>query len=310
MALPLPDFYQPKRVGTRFLPEVRQAIQAGQAAGLPTAESDPTRRLLLLIDAQIDFIHTDGALCVPGAIEDTRRTIEWLLRHVAEITHIICSLDSHVPFQIFYPTWWRDADGHLPPPYTPIAFDDVVRGRWAPTFETEWSIEYVRHLEQESKKQLMIWPYHTMIGAPGHNLEPSLFEALAYHSGAREAQPEYVIKGLIPKTEFYSLLEPEVQVPDDPGGTLNTTLLEHLTGFDQIYIAGQAKSHCVLETLATIVKHYGEDHRTMGKLHLLEDCMSSVVHPQVDFEATARVALDRYQAMGLKRLRSSDPLEG
>lgn len=303
-----PAFYRPERVGTRFAPDVGKAIEAGQAAGLPRADADRPRRLLLLIDAQIDFIYTDGALSVPGAVEDTRRTIEWLLRNAAEVTHIICSLDSHVPLQIFYPTWWRDPEGHLPGPYTAISSADVDQGRWLPALEPDWSVEYVHRLENEAKKQLMIWPYHTMLGSQGHNLEPALFEAIAYHGAARQAQPDYVIKGLIPKTEFYSLFEPEVKVPDDPRGTLNSALLERVIGFDQIYIAGQAKSHCVLETLATFVKHHGEDRRAMGKLHVLEDCMSSVAHRQIDFEAIALAAFDQYEALGLKRIRSGDPL--
>ncbi len=123
-----PEFYQPASVGTRFVPDLDRAVSAGQAAGLSPASDDRQPTLLLLVDAQIDFIHADGALNVPGAVDDTRRTIEWLLRHAGEVTDVAASLDSHVPLQIFYSTWWRNTEGRPPDPYTPITAQQVDDG--------------------------------------------------------------------------------------------------------------------------------------------------------------------------------------
>jgi len=304
-----PTFYTPDSVGSRFTPDLVQAVSAGEAAGFGPPTADQPRRLLLLVDAQIDFIHVDGALGVPGAVDDTRRTIEWLFRHAADITEIAASLDSHVPLQIFYPTWWRNDAGEMPPVYTAIGAQDVDRGVWQPIFEPDWSRDYVRRLATQAKKQLMIWPYHTMLGTPGHNLDPSLYQAIAFHSAARHTQPTFVVKGLIPKTEYYSLLEPEVKVPDDPRGTLNLPFLDRLLSFDRVYVAGQAKSHCVLETLASIVRQGGEAQDSLAKFRLLEDCTSSVSHPEIDFESMAVAELDDFEARGLRRVTSSDPLD-
>lgn len=304
-----PSFYQPDRVGSSYRPDTERAIAAGLAAGLPPAHEDDPTTLLLLVDPQIDFIHTDGALSVPGAVEDTRRTIEWLFTHAGRITTIAASLDSHIPLQIFYPTWWRDPEGQPPEPYTTITRDQVEAGAWRPTRLPEWSSAYVRRLETQSKKQLMIWPYHTMLGTPGHNLTPALYEAIVYHSAARQAEPRYVHKGVIPQTEYYSLLEPEVKVPDDPRGRTNKAFFSYLMGYDRIYLAGQAKSHCVMETLLSIDRLLGDDRRGMGKLRLLEDCTSSVEHPEIDFESLAVEALDQLAARGLKRVVTADPLD-
>jgi nicotinamidase/pyrazinamidase len=304
----LPSFYLPDRVGTRFVPDVGEAVTAGRASGLPPAEADRTRTLLLLVDAQVDFIHEDGALSVPGAVNDTRRTIQWLLMHAAEITDVAASLDSHVPLQIFYPPWWRDDRGYLPDPYTVISAQDVDDGAWQPVFDEAWSKDYVRRLETQAKKQLMIWPYHTMLGTPGHTLEPSLYQAVVFHSAARSSQPTYLIKGLIPQTEYYSLLEPEVKVADDPRGRLNQPFLDRLLGYDRVYVAGQAKSHCVLETLASIARRYQDTPETLSKLRLLEDCTSSVFHPEIDFEALANQTLAHFESWGLQRVTSSDAL--
>jgi nicotinamidase-related amidase len=176
-------------------------------------------------------------------------------------------------------------------------------------FEPEWSVEYAHRLEEHAKKQLMIWPYHTLLGTPGHTITPALYEAFAFHAAARRSQPRFVIKGTIAKTEFYSLLEPEVPVPEDPAGRLNEAFLNELLGYDSIYIAGQAKSHCVLETVASIVRRFGHQPEVMGKLHILTDCTSSVAHPEIDFDAMAHETFERFAGLGVKLVASADPIE-
>ncbi|NDJ75813.1 MAG: nicotinamidase [Chloroflexi bacterium] len=304
----LPDFYRPEQVGTLFAPQMPAAIASGQAAGWAPATEDTRRIILLLVDPQVDFIHQDGALSVPGAVDDTRRTVEWLYRHGAAVTTVASSLDSHYPVQIFSPTWWVDAQGHPPVPFTQITAAEVEAGRWRPVYETDWSVQYVHRLEEQAKKVLMIWPFHTLIGTPGHAITPSLYEAIAYHAAARQVQPIFEIKGTIPKTEHYSLLEPEVKVPDHPQGSLNTAFLDMIAGYDLVYIAGQAKSHCVLETLTSMVNHFSDQPEQMAKWRVLVDCMSSVAHPEVDFDAIANQTLAEYAERGLKLVHSTDPL--
>jgi nicotinamidase-related amidase len=263
---------------------------------------------LLLVDTQVDFVHLDGALSVPGAVDDTRRTIEWLFRNLGQVTTIASSLDSHVPIQIFSPTWWMNADGQHPAPFTPISSGDVATKKWQPLYEQDWSVEYVGKLEDQAKKQLMIWPYHTLIGTPGHSLTPALYEAIAYHSAARQSQPIFLTKGSIPKTEHYSILEPEVKVPDQPLGNLNTAFLDMLASYDLVYIAGQAKSHCVLETVTSTMRYFHDQPDVIGKLRVLSDCMSSVAHPEIDFDAMANETLAQYAKHGLTLVESTAAL--
>ena len=303
-----PDFYQPERVGTLYQPDIAAATAEGIQRQFRPADQDDRRILLLLVDAQVDFVHEDGALSVPGAVEDTRRTIEWLFRNTGRVTSIVASLDSHTPIHIFYPTWWVDRQGNRPEPFTTISLESVEKGTWKPLFEKSWSLDYVRALQEQAKKDLMIWPYHTMIGTPGHALTPAVYEAIAFHAGARQTTPEFVIKGTIGKTEFYSILEPEVKASDDSRGVLNQELLDRLLSYDAVYIAGQAKSHCVLETVTSVVRRYGDQPEIVGKFHLLTDCTSSVSHPEIDFERMAKEAFARFEAQGLKLARSVDPL--
>lgn len=303
-----PGFYDPQKVGKQYVPDTAGAIAAGQALGLPPAAHDERRVLLLLIDAQVDFIHEDGALAVPGAVADTVRTIEWIFRNVDKLTTIAASLDSHTPQQIFYPTWWVDTNGQHPEPFTPINRQDVETGRWIPLVEPNWSRQYVKQLDSQAKKVLMIWPYHTMIGTVGQSLCPALYEAIAFHAGARKTQPEFLYKGYINKTEHYSILEPEIKVPDHPLGALNQSFLNMLAGYDLIYIAGQAKSHCVLETVTSIMRFFADRADVIQRLRFLEDCTSSVAHPEIDFDAIADETLAKFRMQGMQFARSTDQL--
>jgi nicotinamidase-related amidase len=303
-----PKHYASKKIGTLYAPDTQTAIDSGLAAGLSPAAGDSRRIILLLVDPQVDFIHTDGALSVPGAVADTRRTIEWIYENAESLTAIAASLDSHTPMQIFYPTWWRNDAGEHPAPYTAISAEDVEKGRWKPVIEPKWSIQYVHKLEQQARKSLMIWPYHTMIGTPGQAIVPTLYEAIAYHAAARRTQPTFLSKGFIAKTENYSILEPEVKVADHPLGGLNTAFLDMLATYDLIYVAGQAKSHCVLETVTSIMNYFKGQPDVIKRLRFMMDCTSSVQHPEVDFEALANDALSEFEKQGMVVTTSAEPV--
>ncbi len=300
-----PAFYKPAMTGQLYLPDLAGAAQAGQLADLPPAAGDKRRVMLLLIDAQIDFVFSDGSLSVPGAVEDTRRIIEWIFEHTGQITSISASLDSHNTYQIFYPMWWGNARGEHPAPFTVITSEDLRQGIWRPLIETVWSYDYVEKLEQGGRYALMIWPYHTMIGSPGQALVPALSEAIMYHAVARHAQPAWLPKGSIPHTEYYSILEPEVKIPDHPQGDVNTAFLKLLAGYDLVYVAGQAKSHCVLSTLRSITDQVETAPELAAKLRVLMDCTSAVQHPQIDFDSLANTELARMEALGVGLVTST-----
>jgi len=164
----------------------------------------------------------------------------------------------------------------------------------------------VGELERRAKKVLMIWPYHTMIGSTGHAITPALYEAITYHNEVRQSGVTHLVKGRIAKTEFYSLFEPEVKV-DEPDGTLNSAFLDQMASYDRIYVAGQAKSHCVLESIVSIANYDGYQPGILDKVYLLDDCTSSVAHPEIDFEAMANERLAEYPS--LKHATSADDVK-
>ncbi len=301
---PFPRFYDPLRIGTLFNPDMARIAEEAAEIGLLPAAADLRNVHLLLIDMQVDFCHENGSLYVPGALGDVQRVIEFIYRNAEHISQITCSLDSHLPSQIFSPGWWADASGKHPAPFTIITGQDVLSGRQRPLVEPAWSREYVARLEQDHKKLLTIWPYHTLIGSIGHMLDPELWSAVFWHSVARKTQPTWMNKGSNPLTEHYSIIQPEVPAPGAPGGGKNQVFLNELAEADLIIVAGEAMSHCVLETVEDLVEEFGEQPELLRKVLFLRDCTSPVAHPEIDFRAIAVARLAEFERQGIRLVES------
>ncbi|MFZ5471979.1 MAG: nicotinamidase, partial [Myxococcota bacterium] len=260
MALPLPDFYDPRQVSQLYLERATQVAAAGEAYArqhrlLPSAH-DQRRIAVFGIDAQVAFCTPGASLFVPGAVEDTRRAIEWIYRNLGRLTALHFSLDTHRIFQIFHPAWWVDSEGRHPPPFTPIFHEEVRAGRWRPTSHPTESTEYTQKLEATGKYVLTIWPYHALLGGLSHALVPALMEAAIFHAAARGQPTHFEMKGTHPLTENYSVLSPEVtELGGQVVGGFNASFVERLMELDRVYVFGQAKSHCVLATLRDLQGH-------------------------------------------------------
>lgn len=303
-----PTFYDPSRIGTLYYPDVAAIAAEATNAGLKPAVEDKENVHLVIIDMQVDFCHQNGSLYVPGAMGDIQRTIEFIYNNAERITNITCSLDSHLPHQIFHPAWWADEAGNHPAPFTLITYDDIKQGKWRPLVAPVQSTNYVKQLEQEAKKQLTIWPYHVMIGSIGNALDPELFTAVLYHSIARKTQPTWLTKGSIPLTEHYSIIQPEVPVPNHPMGGKNKAFLDTLAQADVVVIAGEAESHCVLETVEDLVEDFSSQPEALQKIYFLRDCTSPVLHPDVDFHAIAQARFADFEKQGVNFIDSTDKL--
>ena len=303
-----PGFYDPSRIGTLHYPDVATIAAEATNAGLKPAVEDKENVHLVIIDMQVDFCHQKGSLYVPGAMGDIQRTIEFIYNNAERITNITCSLDSHLPHQIFHPAWWADEAGNHPAPFTLITYDDIKQGKWRSLVAPVQSTNYVKQLEQEAKKQLTIWPYHVMIGSIGNALDPELFTAVLYHSIARKTQPTWLTKGSIPLTEHYSIIQPEVSVPNHPMGGKNKPFLDTLAQADVVVIAGEAESHCVLETVEDLVEDFSSQPEALQKIYFLRDCTSPVLHPDVDFHAIAQARFADFAKQGVNFIDSTDKL--
>ncbi|AKJ06336.1 hypothetical protein ATI61_105674 [Archangium gephyra] len=321
MPLPLPEFHDDKRVGTLYLERAAlvtdEARRYALAHQVKPAREDRLRIAAFGIDVQVAFCQPEASLFVPGAVEDSQRTLRWLYANLDRITGLVFSLDTHRVFQVFHPAWWQDAEGRNPPPMTVITSADIRSGKWRPTRYAEESRAYCERLEATGKYVLTVWPYHALLGGLSHALLPAMMEASLFHSVARDAQTRFEVKGEEPLTENYSVLSPEVtELPGRKVGKFNQELFDHLLTFDRVYVFGQAKSHCVLSTLMDLRKHIeATDRSKMGRIHILEDAMSPVpappldpLPPGLDFPRVANEAMRTFREAGMKVVRTTDPL--
>jgi nicotinamidase-related amidase len=332
--LPIPPHFDPDRVGELWRVDYAALAPAARAwaaeHGLRPAEDDEPRICLLLVDVQNTFCLPDYELFVAGrsgsgAVDDNVRLCRFVYRNLGSITAIRATMDTHTAYQIFHPAFWIDEQGEHPEPLTTIGVDEVEQGRWrvdpravanldyaARDELDEYALHYVRRLAEAGKYELMIWPYHAVLGGPSHALVSAVHEAMFFHTIARASQSHYEVKGDRPLTEHYSALRPEV-THDHRGERIareNEGFVETLLDYDVVAVAGQAKSHCLAWTIEDLLGDIRKrDAELARKVYLLEDCTSPVVIPDVvDFTEEADDAFERFAEAGMHVVRSTDSL--
>jgi nicotinamidase/pyrazinamidase len=239
-----------------------------------------SRRLhLLIIDPQNDFCHPQGSLYVPGADSDMQRLATMVHRLRDQLSGIDITLDSHKRVDISHPIWWRDRRGRHPSPFTTVTAKDVAEGVWTTSQPQalERSLTYLHELQNTARYQHVVWPYHCLIGDEGHNVVEDLSDAVHAWED-RYLSAEFVAKGSNPWTEHFSAVRAEVPDVTDPHTQLNAKLMHRLRQADVILVAGQARSHCVANTVRDIVSTDG-DAKLAARIVLLTDAMSDVPDP-------------------------------
>jgi len=250
---------------------------------------------LLIIDPQNDFcieqveiynpvlantITMNGSLYVGGAEGDMSRLAKMVDRIGDKLYDIHITLDSHRLVDISHPIFWEDSAGNPPGPFTIITLDDVLKGVWKaknPGYQIK-ATNYVRTLYDNKRYPLCIWPPHCLIGTWGHNVVPELFDSLLAWEGKNFANVDFVTKGSNPFTEHYSGVQADVPDPMDPSTQLNTRLINTLQEADIILLAGEARSHCLANTVRDIANKFDVDGNAeyVKKMVLLKDATSDV----------------------------------
>jgi nicotinamidase-related amidase len=233
---------------------------------------------LLIIDPQVDFCDPKGALYINGAENDMDRLADMIRRLKGKLGDIHVTMDSHHLIDIAHPIFWLNSSGTHPDPFTIISEDDVKNGAYRatnPQFQTRVE-EYVTALTANQRYPLCIWPPHCLIGSNGYKVYPELYSALLEWE-QDFAMVDYVTKGSNFWTEHYSAVQADVPDPADPGTQLNWQLIETLQKADIILLAGEAKTHCLANTVLDIANNFGEEN--IKKMVLLEDATSNVPDP-------------------------------
>lgn len=325
--LPLPAHYDAGKVvdTDRWLDYnalAAEAVDWRHQYKLRPAKDDRKKVGLLCIDEQVTFCHPQGELSVGGAVDDAQRLVEFVYRELGVLSAIDCTLDTHRAFAVFHPAFLVDQNGRNPDPYTLVPHQALLDGDWAASpfmasalgvnlmAANRQVLDYTSKLESSGRYQLMIWPYHAMLGGKGHNLVSGLEEACFFHAIARGSQTHYEVKGTNVWTENYSVLGPEVtQLSDGKGVPRNATFVRKLLDYDYLVIAGQAKSHCVAWTIDDLLREIvAKDRALAEKVYLLEDCTSPVITPAADFTSEGDAAFKRFEDAGMHLVRSTDPI--
>lgn len=338
--LPLPAHFDGRRAADyAYRPDA--TIVAGAAADWRAAHAirpsaaDETRVHLLLIDVQKDFCFPEGSLYVAGrsgtgAVDDSRRIAELIYRNAAVLTDITTTMDTHLAYQIFFPSFWLDADDAPLTAHRVVTSEQIAAGEVRPnpgiakwlcggnyTWLCKQVLHYTRELERAGKYQLYLWPPHCLLGSDGHALAGIVHEARLFHAFLRSSQSHVEVKGGNPLTENYSVLRPEVLSRFD-GAALaqrNTQFLQTLLTADAVVIAGQAASHCVKSTIDDLLGEIAaHDPALAKKVYLVTDCMSAVTVPDgtggfaADFTTQADGALQKFADAGMHLVTSTDPI--
>ena len=180
----------------------------------------------------------------------------------------MCTQDTHFIAQIFHPCWWVDANGNNPAPYTTITYDDYKNGVWQPVYgDIGKSEDYLKHM-----KSIMIWPYHCLDGSFGGQIEGELSKMIYFWSATRIVRPIIVPKGNDPYSEMFGVIKAEY----DPNNYINEPVLRAIERYDEIYVAGEAGSHCLPISVKQIIEHFDGRPDITSKFTILEDCTSPV----------------------------------
>lgn len=269
------------------------------------------KNALLIIDPQNSFCNPGdaqgngkGALFTPGADKDMERLAEWILNNIDEIDYIAVTLDTHHINDIAHPSLWEDKDGNLPDPFTIITSQDIENGTWTPKAFGPTVIKYIQDLETQGEFPHCIWPPHCIRGTEGHAIYKPMADALAKWV---EASPgkfvQYVQKGEYPLAEHFGAFRANIEVANQVGTQLNQKLISDLEKFQNVYFAGEARSHCVANTLKQAMDIAP---KLANKFVILEDAMSSVP----GFETLGDPIYDEARQKNIRFSNTNDALGG
>lgn len=228
------------------------------------------RTLLLIIDMQNDFCMPEGALYVPGAEADVRRLSDFLHNFQSRIDAVWLTQDNHQVMDIAHPVFWKSPGGRQPSPFTTITREEVEEGVWIPRIAPEEVLDYMKQLEANGDSHT-IWPVHCILGSEGAAITPVLMKRVEEWAG-RGKYFRGLSKGMHPLTEHFGAFRANVPRMDAPETALNQTLIGELEHYDMIWVAGEAQSHCVAQSIKQLL----DFPQIMKKLMILEDCMSPV----------------------------------
>lgn len=309
------------------------------------------KKILLIIDPQNDFSiekegfrKKNGPLGVPGSSDDYERIAQLIKANIFDEIHI--SLDTHTPYHIGHKGFYKKN-----PELDNIKVCKPWESNFKPNNEelTDYVKNYAEAQKRarDTTIEYCIWDTHCLEGTEGHEIVKEIKEAL---STDIKAKVRYHIKGQNELTEMYSIFSAAVQ-PNEVDDTImpylysgtkqedeykynpgegvesyeeaikcvnlethmNTPLLANLFGDNnQIFVCGQAKTHCVKDSVLDMIKYAKtrkNKEESMNQIHLIANMTSVIPKFDDDIETilqdsggnTGDIRVDSEQKIGEKK---------
>lgn len=213
------------------------------------------KNVLLVIDAQIDFVMKSGKLSIPGADEGGLKNLcQWIKENGEKLDSIILTQDYHDPGNICFARSWKEN----PKPFTVMDESDIMSGRYHhKIYPQSYILDYIKAVGKHT-----IWPPHCIKGSIGSSFPDTLIDVITDCG----CSWKIVQKGEENEAEMYSVFShADKQEP-------NLKLLKELGKFDRVYVAGFAKDICVAWSVKDMMSYPG----LFGKLRFLGSEMTAL----------------------------------
>ncbi len=250
-------------------------------------------RGLVIIDPQNCFMDLPGMpLSVLGATKDMDRLAAHLKRFGwdGRYERVYVTVDTHPLDHISHAVRWVDADGNHPASFTIITAEAYEAGIWraAQASDAAWQGEYLRRLSRPH----CIWPVHGQAGEDEYLVYQGLSDVLISQEpdtflNSQVGALKMVYKGMHRDVEQFGAFGADVPYPGAPETEINQKLIDSINQLDEVVFAGEASSHCVMDSVNQFLTHVSQSD--WQKVVVLRDCMSPVPQPPggPDFPAMA-----------------------
>jgi nicotinamidase/pyrazinamidase len=236
---------------------------------------------VLIIDPQDDFMD-EGSLPVPGAKSDMNRLISFFEKNDTKISSVSVTLDTHSLFHIGNAHSYTDNhDKELPEQITVYNPNEHHPKQTIKGLKTHIDL-YAAKLEKQGKSHIL-WPLHCQLGSHGHAVYLPLFKQLKKWSNTTRTEVRYVIKGCDTKYENFSVFRSagvdgnNYKNPNKEAFKFNIDLAQQLYKFPKLYIAGEARTHCVFDSVTDYVNWVkSRKNPNNQQIYILWDCMSDI----------------------------------
>jgi len=244
---------------------------------------------MVLIDPQYDFCDKHGTFYVEGATRDMFNASLFLRRHKHRFGFVGLTGDDHNYTHISHAAFWLNEKYTNPFPFQVITSQDVKEGKWIPTRDFEYVVNYLEKIEALGK-QHQIWPTHCCAGTLGSNFVSEVITAVNEWEVKNKLSATVLHKGNLWYAEQLSPFSLAT------GEFINTSFVDELKNYGMKYFAGEAYSHCL--KLAII------DAVNLGipanEITVLTNCTSPIAGcDMTDFE-------EEYKAKGMRFCETSE----